>query len=262
MHVTYLLAMHSVKSITMQGVRLNYVGRRFLSASPRVTMTFEGNKEGMAGTAEERMAHFFGAGRLRGEPPKSSSRRVKSELRTIAGVKVPSKPVEPDNCCMSGCINCVWEVFNDDIREWRRKRKEAAQNIKDTEDIWPRDWNPPLPYLSLKNVPESLKTEKIHMDRQRKIQKQKNASIADLFPQRKGPLPKSVQEAKRRNLQQREKEPEKQEAADTSKESKDEELAFDDDDGWQNVPVYIRAFAEFERTKKLQKLRAQGRNQN
>lgn len=224
-------------------------------------MTFEGNKEGLAGTAEERMSHIFGAGRLRGEPPKSSSRRIRGESRLIAGVQVPSRPVEPDNCCMSGCINCVWELFNDDIREWRRRRKEAAQRIKDTEDIWPRDWSPPLPYLSLKNVPESLKTEKIHMDRQRKNQKQKNISTASLFPQREGPLPKTVQEAKRRNLQEREKEPEKQEATDTSKGSSSEEPIYDDDDGWQNVPVYIRAFAEFERTKKLQRLQAQEQNQ-
>ncbi|GCE98308.1 hypothetical protein ZYGM_004365 [Zygosaccharomyces mellis] len=253
--------MLSVKSITMQGIRFNYIGRRSLSVSPRLNMTFEGNKEGVAGTAEERMAYYFGAGRLRGEPPKSSSRRIKSETKVIGGVEVPSKPVEPDNCCMSGCINCVWELFNDDIREWRRKRKEAAQRIKDTEDIWPSDWNPPLPYLSLKNVPESLKTEKIHMDRQRKNQKQKNASIVDLFPQRKGPLPKTVQEAKKRNLQQREKGPVKQESAATSEGTNGEEPAFDDDDGWQNVPVYIRAFAEFERSKKLQRLRAQEHNQ-
>lgn len=222
-------------------------------------MTFEGNKEGVSGTAEERMAYYFGAGRLRGEPPKSSSRRIKAETRVIAGVKVPSKPVEPDNCCMSGCVNCVWELFNDDIREWRRRRKEAAESIKNTEDIWPKDWAPPLRYLSLKNVPESLKTEKIRIDRQWKNQKRKNSSVAELFPQRKGPLPESVQEAKRRNLQHRkEEEPVKKEAVDTSKGKDTTESAIDDDEGWQNVPVYIRAFAEFERNKKIQRLRAQG----
>lgn len=248
--------MQCIGPTIMKRATFEIAGKRSFSITCRLGMTFNGNKEGVAGTAEERMSFYFGAGRLRGEPPKSSSRRIIGKTRTVAGVQVPSKPVEPDNCCMSGCINCVWEVFNDDLREWRRKRKEAAQSIRNTEDIWPAEWYPPLPYLSLKNVPESLKTEKIHMDRQRENQKRKNATTAGLFPQRKGPLPTSVQQAKRRNLEKREQEPERQDAADTSKEDKNEEAIYDDDDGWQNVPIYIRAFAEFERNKKIQRMRA------
>lgn len=30
----------------------------------------------------------------------------------VAGVKIPPKPLEPDNCCMSGCVNCTWFVRN------------------------------------------------------------------------------------------------------------------------------------------------------
>jgi hypothetical protein len=43
----------------------------------------------------------------------------------IAGVLVPPKPDEPDNCCMSGCVNCVWDLFRDELEDWAAKSKEA-----------------------------------------------------------------------------------------------------------------------------------------
>lgn len=83
---------------------------------------------------------------------KSSRRDVsyRQHNRIIAGVKVPAKPIEPDNCCMSGCINCVWELFNEDVEEWKAKRLEAALKLieknkvsKHTIEEWPKDWDPP-----------------------------------------------------------------------------------------------------------------------
>ncbi|QLQ81520.1 hypothetical protein HG537_0F02810 [Torulaspora globosa] len=213
-------------------------GTRFMSSSTRCKMTFEGNTEGLRGTPEERMSRVFG-GRLKGESPRSTSRIVSGGEKLIAGVNVPAKPVEPDNCCMSGCANCVWEVFNDDIREWKRQRKLAASRIKNTDQVWPANWNPPLSMLSLKNVPESLKTDKIRLDKQAKEAAGRSAS---LFPERTTPLPESVLEAKRRNALRHPR------TARTIKSEIDE-----DEEGWQNVPVYIRAFAEFERKKKLEK---------
>lgn len=60
--------------------------------------------------------------------------RQKSTL--IAGVLVPPKPEEPDNCCMSGCVNCVWDRYRDEMEDWaladaEAKRKLAAE--RDTE---------------------------------------------------------------------------------------------------------------------------------
>ncbi|KAF2210268.1 hypothetical protein CERZMDRAFT_4391, partial [Cercospora zeae-maydis SCOH1-5] len=59
-------------------------------------------------------------------------RIAESKSRLIAGVLVPPKPEEPDNCCMSGCVNCVWERFREELEEFAAKMKEAkaAQNMQ------------------------------------------------------------------------------------------------------------------------------------
>lgn len=38
---------------------------------------------------------------------------------------MPPKPEEPDNCCMSGCVNCVWEMYRDEMEEWAEKSAQA-----------------------------------------------------------------------------------------------------------------------------------------
>ncbi|GAB7363661.1 hypothetical protein MBLNU230_g4231t1 [Neophaeotheca triangularis] len=45
--------------------------------------------------------------------------------QNIAGVLVPPRPEEPDNCCMSGCVNCVWDQYRDELEEWAAKNAEA-----------------------------------------------------------------------------------------------------------------------------------------
>ena len=59
--------------------------------------------------------------------PAERQRNKESESSLVAGVLVPPRPVEPDNCCMSGCVNCVWEAFRDDMEEWARKKAEAKR---------------------------------------------------------------------------------------------------------------------------------------
>ncbi|CAN3377034.1 hypothetical protein DIURU_002038 [Diutina rugosa] len=106
-------------------------------------------------TPLERMEKVFG-GRIRGDDRQASSRVSRSQPRVIAGVTVPAKPVEPDNCCMSGCINCVWELFNEDVKEWKEKRSEAAKAIKKTGGVWPADFHPPLKELAPENRPKDV----------------------------------------------------------------------------------------------------------
>ncbi|KIW64140.1 hypothetical protein PV04_09095 [Phialophora macrospora] len=45
--------------------------------------------------------------------------------RTINGVPVPPRPAEPDNCCMSGCVHCVWDDYRDDVEAWASRVAEA-----------------------------------------------------------------------------------------------------------------------------------------
>lgn len=71
----------------------------------------------------ERVSKVFGAMGSRDES------RKEAQLKgiVVAGIKVPSRPEEPTNCCMSGCVNCVWELYKDEIEEWREVRNKARR---------------------------------------------------------------------------------------------------------------------------------------
>ena len=64
----------------------------------------------------------FGS-RLAGPAERRQELDAKSKL--VAGMLVPPRPTEPDNCCMSGCVNCVWDIYRDDLEDWATKSKAA-----------------------------------------------------------------------------------------------------------------------------------------
>ena len=80
--------------------------------------------------AQARARIIFGS-RLAG-PAERAERlaAIKKKTRRIAGVLVPPKPEEPDNCCMSGCVNCVWDRFRDEMEEWAAASTEAEQRLR------------------------------------------------------------------------------------------------------------------------------------
>jgi len=81
-------------------------------------------------TAEEKALRVFGK-RLDGEKDIAAhSANKRTQSRLIAGVLVPPEPQEPDNCCMSGCVNCVWDLFREDMEEYQAKRLEAESAMK------------------------------------------------------------------------------------------------------------------------------------
>jgi hypothetical protein len=65
----------------------------------------------------------------------SSRREHKDQIsaasKEIAGVKVPPKPKEPtgDDCCMSGCVNCVWDIYREEFEEWSTASKAAREKM-------------------------------------------------------------------------------------------------------------------------------------
>ena len=48
-----------------------------------------------------------------------------STWRTVNGVPIPPRPEEPDNCCMSGCVHCVWDDYRDEVERWAFQLRQA-----------------------------------------------------------------------------------------------------------------------------------------
>jgi hypothetical protein len=74
----------------------------------------------------ERAKIVFGS-RLAG--PAERRADITRKSRMIAGVLVPPRPEEPDNCCMSGCVNCVWDLYREELEEWAAKSAQAREAL-------------------------------------------------------------------------------------------------------------------------------------
>lgn len=59
--------------------------------------------------------------------------------RVIHGVVIPHKPDEPDNCCMSGCGICVWDLYREDVESWQKQRLEARDKLLAKQVSLPQD---------------------------------------------------------------------------------------------------------------------------
>mmetsp|Transcript_17593 Transcript_17593/g.26184 ORF Transcript_17593/g.26184 Transcript_17593/m.26184 type:complete len:133 (+) Transcript_17593:123-521(+) len=44
------------------------------------------------------------------------------------------KPVEPTNCCGTGCANCVWLTYLDDLETFHKKEHKLRQHIAQLKD--------------------------------------------------------------------------------------------------------------------------------
>ncbi|KAI5817273.1 oxidoreductase-like protein [Pyronema omphalodes] len=99
-----------------------------ISPSPAATTDSEPKREL---TAEERAAIIFGSpltGPTEAKERHEASKRERGAM--IAGIWVPPKPIEPDNCCMSGCVNCVLSQFVEDLDEWKACKRKAEAALK------------------------------------------------------------------------------------------------------------------------------------
>lgn len=80
--------------------------------------------------AAERARRVFGSPELKLQYEAERHAERKAQSTYLAGVMVPPRPEEPDNCCMSGCVNCVWDLYRDEIEEWSAKKNEAQVRMR------------------------------------------------------------------------------------------------------------------------------------
>ncbi|CAG8974504.1 hypothetical protein HYALB_00009039 [Hymenoscyphus albidus] len=98
-----------------------------ITSQPPTTASPSSNPPISAKEEEEPEAPILFSSRLSSPLERRSEIKKKSTL--VAGIWVPPKPDEPDDCCMSGCVNCVWDRYGDELVEWAAARKEADQAL-------------------------------------------------------------------------------------------------------------------------------------
>lgn len=54
-------------------------------------------------------------------PLSGPSPRMRGLARAERGLE---RPPEPDNCCMSGCVNCVWDAYREEVEVWAAERRK------------------------------------------------------------------------------------------------------------------------------------------
>ena len=148
-------------------------------------------------SASERAALVFG------QIGNRQDRRLDAQRRAmrIAGLVLPARPDEPNNCCMSGCIDCVWELYKEDLADWKQKRKEIRHKllVERTDLDWPESVLGPEPVDRKKgtsiamadkfvedngdddldpNIKAFLKTEMKLKEKKRKLLEQQKAAQA------------------------------------------------------------------------------------
>jgi hypothetical protein len=91
----------------------------------------------------DRMAIVFGS-RLAGPNDRSArynpnTMPPESTWKTVNGVPIPPRPLEPDNCCMSGCAHCVWDDYRDDMEEWAGRLTTAQAKARASSTMTNKD---------------------------------------------------------------------------------------------------------------------------
>ncbi|CAM0136398.1 unnamed protein product [Umbelopsis sp. WA50703] len=57
-------------------------------------------------------------------------------------IAIPERPKTPDNCCMSGCVHCVWDIYQEDMEYYREKKKALRNKLIAANEIIPPELQP------------------------------------------------------------------------------------------------------------------------
>ncbi|KZL63728.1 oxidoreductase-like protein [Colletotrichum incanum] len=82
-------------------------------------------------SAAEKASIVFGSALAGPAAHKQRLEELRQKSTMIAGVLVPPRPEEPDNCCMSGCVNCVWERYREEMEDWSAANAEAQLKLRE-----------------------------------------------------------------------------------------------------------------------------------
>lgn len=44
-------------------------------------------------------------------------------------IQLPEKPPPPENCCMSGCAHCVWDMYAEDMEDYAMKKSDIRNRF-------------------------------------------------------------------------------------------------------------------------------------
>ncbi|KAI6082524.1 oxidoreductase-like protein [Hypoxylon rubiginosum] len=106
-------------------------------------------------SAQEKARIIFGS-RLAG-PAERAERleAIRNRSTLIAGVLVPPRPEEPDNCCMSGCVNCVWDRYRDEMEEFAAASMRAEKALQ-AQQLQKEQPSPEIPVAIKDGIKEGL----------------------------------------------------------------------------------------------------------
>ena len=100
------------------------------STTPAATATVPPQPSAEPATAQEKARIIFGS-RLAGPAERADRlQSIRNRSTLIAGVLVPPRPEEPDNCCMSGCVNCVWDRYGEELEDWAAASARAEEALR------------------------------------------------------------------------------------------------------------------------------------
>ncbi|KAM3086811.1 hypothetical protein ACMFMF_000749 [Clarireedia jacksonii] len=100
-------------------------------SNPPITSSSKSSRSAIETSTTPPKASILFSSRL--SSPLERRSEINRKSRLIAGVLVPPRPTEPDNCCMSGCVNCVWDRYRDEIEEWAAATKKAEKALRSKE---------------------------------------------------------------------------------------------------------------------------------